>query len=50
MSNKIFEPVRNAELKSKHSDFDFDRILYKTVNNDFWQGKEALWTVISRRL
>lgn len=47
MSNKIFENVRKSELKSANSNFNFDEILYKTVNNSYWQDKKALWTVIS---
>lgn len=46
----IFEKIRNAELKNKNSDFNFDEIMYNTVNNQYWQDKKALWTVISRRL
>lgn len=47
MTNKFFENVRNTELKSVNSNFNFDEILYKTVNNSYWQDKKALWTVIS---
>jgi hypothetical protein len=47
VSNKIFENVRKSELKSVNSNFNFDEILYKTVNNSYWQDKKALWTVIS---
>ena len=47
MTNKFFENVRKTELKSVNSNFNFDEILYKTVNNSYWQDKKALWTVIS---
>lgn len=50
MINKIFQQYRDDELLSKYSDFDFSEILKAASNNQFWQDKEALWTVISRRL
>jgi hypothetical protein len=46
MINAKYTEVRNAELKSKH-DFNFSEILKHASNNDYWKGKEALWTVIS---
>lgn len=48
MNNKFFEQERENELKSVYSDFEFSEILKTASNNQFWQNKEALWTVISR--
>ena len=48
MSNRLFEHFRKTELKSRFTDFNFSEILRTASNNQFWQDKEALWTVISR--
>jgi hypothetical protein len=48
MNNRLsYQDLRQAELQSKFSDFDFSQILKQVSNNDYWRGKEALWTVIS---
>ena len=44
---KEFEQFRNTELKSKYSDFNLDEILKNAANNDYWQNKQALWTILS---
>jgi hypothetical protein len=46
MNNAKYTEIRNTELKSKH-DFNFSEVLKHASNNDYWRGKEALWTVIS---
>lgn len=43
-----FSELRNTELKSPFADFNFDEIMYAAANNDYWQNKKALWTIISR--
>jgi len=48
VSDKVFQQYRDSELISKYSDFEFSEILKNASNNQFWKGKEALWTVISR--
>lgn len=50
MSDKLFEQFRKNELKSRFADFNFSEILRSTSNNQYWQDKEALWTVISRSM
>ena len=47
MAGKIFQQIRNAELKSVNANFNFSDILRNASNNDYWYNKEGLWTVIS---
>ena len=42
-----YKQIRESELKSNTSNFNFSEILQRTTNNDYWMDKQPLWTVIS---
>ena len=44
----LFSEIRKNQLKQKYQDdFVLSQVLYKASNNEYWQEKQALWTVLS---
>lgn len=43
----LFKKLRQSELAPANSNFNISEIMYAAANNDYWQNKKAMWTVIS---
>lgn len=47
MEREAYKSLRDSELKSIYSDFDFADIMKNAAGSEYWKNKTALWTVIS---